>query len=152
MNVSWQCHFVRCLKKVSAHSKAIYQTNALNFLVLKRRHLFRIPGQRSNEDISVYVWVFLLLTRKLLGVVFVCHFKTTIQIFKVLCGFSFCILCLWLQMMLRYCPPACTPTHLHTGHASTHTHTHTGWPFPNVQRACTCQVITMCCLQRFVYM
>lgn len=151
MNVSWQCHCVRCLKKVSAHSKTIYQTNALNSLGLKR-HLFRIPWQRSNEDISVYVWVFLLLTRKLLRVVFVCHFKTTLQIFKVPCGFRFasCV------SSYRWCCDIAhqhAHKHIYTQDMQVHTHPHRVTLFLyKCTKSLHLPSQNYVCLQTFLYM
>lgn len=91
----------------------------------KKTHLFRIPRQRSNKDIDVYVWVLLLSTKEasLHGGFFFWDFISSLQIFapNPLWFFSLHPVHLHIQMMLQHCPRACTInmqewtwTHIHT--------------------------------------
>lgn len=71
---------------------------------------------------------------------FVCHFKSTLQIFASSpVWFYFCILCVSRYTWCCNIAHQHAHKHIYALNIQVHTHTHTSWPtsYTNVQRACT---------------
>lgn len=84
-----------------------------------KRHLFRIPRQRSHEDIDVYVWLILLSTKdaSLLGVCLPFYKHSPNICSKSCMVFS-------ASCVSPYTHDVATlPTSMHNKHERTHTHT-----------------------------